>query len=120
MTASDLTTDVAAAKLRELFAEEGLDRRSAGLRVAVRAGGCSGFQYHLALDEPRDGDHVFDAEAVRLIVDADSLPFVSGSQLTWVESAAGSGYQIDNPNVVAGCGCGSSFHLEDEEASEVA
>jgi iron-sulfur cluster assembly accessory protein len=88
-----------------------------GLRVGVRGGGCSGFQYALALDEQRDDDHVFDDDGIRLLVDPASLQYVDGSQVDFTESLMGSGFEVNNPNVVAACGCGSSFRVADEEPS---
>jgi iron-sulfur cluster assembly protein len=109
-------TDIAAQKVQEFLAtQEGAG--SAGLRVGVRGGGCSGFQYALALDEQRDGDQVFEDHGIRLIVDAQSLQYVSGSVVDYKESLMGAGFEVNNPNVVAACGCGSSFRVADEDPS---
>ncbi len=89
----------------------------AGLRVGVKGGGCSGFQYALALDEQRDGDQVFEDRGIRLIVDEQSLQYVDGSVVDYTESLMGAGFEVKNPNVVAACGCGSSFRVADEEPS---
>jgi len=101
-------TDKAATKVKELMngqAEAG----TASLRVAVRGGGCSGFQYALAFDEQREGDEIFEHQDIRLIVDSESMPFVDGSEVDYVESLQGAGFAVNNPNVVASCGCGQSF-----------
>jgi len=108
-------TDIAAQKVGEFLS--GQEQAEAGLRVAVRGGGCSGFQYQLALDEQRDGDRVFEYEGIRIIVDEMSLRYVDGSTVDYTESLMGSGFQVNNPNVVAACGCGSSFRVKDEEPS---
>jgi iron-sulfur cluster assembly accessory protein len=108
-------TDVAAQKIGTLLSDE--EHASAGLRVAVRGGGCSGFQYQLALDEQRDGDLVFDHDGIRIIVDELSLRYVDGSTVDYTESLMGAGFQVENPNVVAACGCGSSFRVADEDPS---
>ena len=93
---------------------------TAGLRVGVRGGGCSGFQYQLAFDEQKDGDAIFEHSGLRLLVDNQSLPYVDGSTIDYVESLQGAGFQVNNPNVVAACGCGSSFRVaEDEQVSAV-
>ncbi len=89
----------------------------AGLRVGVKGGGCSGFQYALALDEQRDGDRVFEDRGIRLIVDEQSLTYVDGSVVDYTESLMGAGFEVKNPNVVAACGCGSSFRVADESPS---
>ena len=107
-------TDIAAQKVRGFL--EGQEE-SAGLRVAVRGGGCSGFQYALALDERRDGDQIFEHEGIPVLVDAASLQYVDGSEVDYTESLMGAGFQVNNPNVVAACGCGSSFRVADEEPS---
>jgi iron-sulfur cluster assembly protein len=106
-------TDIAAGKVRSFL--EGQD--TAGLRVGVRGGGCSGFQYALALDEPAEGDQIFDVEGIKVIVDEASLQYVDGSEVDYTESLMGAGFQVNNPNVVAACGCGSSFRVAEEEPS---
>jgi iron-sulfur cluster assembly protein len=109
-----------AEKVREFLSSQGLDDATAGLRVGVRGGGCSGFQYQLAFDEQKDGDAIFEHSGLRLLVDNQSLPYVDGSTIDYVDSLQGAGFQVINPNVVAACGCGSSFRVaEDEEVSAV-
>ncbi len=108
-------TDKGAEKVREFLAGQTVDVSNAGLRVAVRGGGCSGFQYQLAFDEARDEDRVFEDHGLKLLCDADSLPFVRGSVIDYEESLQGAGFKVNNPNVVAACGCGSSFRVADEE-----
>lgn len=108
-------TDIAARKVGEFL--EANDQADAGLRVAVKGGGCSGFQYQLALDEEREGDRTFDHDGIRIIVDEQSLVYVDGSTVDYTESLMGAGFQVSNPNVVAACGCGSSFRVADEEPS---
>ena len=105
----------AARKIRTLMAKQGIDE--GGLRVGVKGGGCSGFQYQLALDERHDGDEVFDFDGIRILVDEQSLRYVDGSTVDYTESLMGAGFQVNNPNVVAACGCGSSFRVADEEPS---
>ena len=112
-------TDKAAGKVKELMngqAETG----ESGLRVAIRGGGCSGFQYALAFDTQRDGDEVFEDHGLRILVDTPSLPYVRGAIVDYVEGLQGAGFKVDNPNVIAACGCGSSFRVaEEEEVSAV-
>ena len=116
-------TETGAEKVREFLSSQGLNE-TAGLRVGVRGGGCSGFQYQLAFDEQRDGDAIFEHSGLRLgvavLVDKVSMQFVFGSEVDYVEGLQGAGFQVNNPNVVAACGCGSSFRVaEDEEVSAV-
>ncbi len=108
-------TEDSATKVRDFLGAQGSDVDTAGLRVGVRGGGCSGFQYQLAFDQQRDGDVVFTDHGMKILVDAQSLAYVDGSTIEYVESLQGAGFQVVNPNVVAACGCGSSFRVADEE-----
>lgn len=108
-------TDKGAEKVREFLDAQQADVALAGLRVGVRGGGCSGFQYQLAFDEQRDSDLVFEDHGLKLLVDKESLQFVSGSIIDYQESLQGAGFKVENPNVVAACGCGSSFRVAEEE-----
>src|SRR5246127_5197974 len=113
-------SDKGAEKVQEFLASQQQDAALAGLRVGVRGGGCSGFQYQLAFDDQHEGDAVFEDHGLRILVDAQSLPYVDGSQIDYVDSLQGAGFQVNNPNVVAACGCGSSFRVaEEEEVSAV-
>jgi iron-sulfur cluster assembly accessory protein len=106
-------TDKAAVKIGELLGGQPEGGEQA-LRVAVRGGGCSGFQYALAFDKPKDEDHVFEVDGVAVVVDKVSMQFVFGSEVDYVEGLQGAGFQVNNPNVVAACGCGSSFQVKDD------
>ncbi len=114
-------TDKGAEKVREFLASQQADVSVAtgpsptGLRVGVRGGGCSGFQYQLAFDEQRESDVVFESHGLKLLVDGESLQFVRGSTIDYEESLQGAGFKVNNPNVVAACGCGSSFRVAEEE-----
>ena len=112
-------SELGAQKVREFLDAQGADAAMAGLRVGVRGGGCSGFQYQLAFDERRDDDIVFEDHGLKLLVDPQSLSYVDGSQIDYVDSLTGAGFQVVNPNVVAACGCGSSFRVKDEEEDAV-
>src|SRR5215210_2469136 len=112
-------TDKAAAKINELLGSAG-DAEAQALRVSVRGGGCSGFQYALALDQPKDDDHVFEHQGVAVVVDKVSMQFVFGSQVDYVDGLQGAGFVVNNPNVVAACGCGSSFQVREDAADSAA
>ncbi len=113
-------TDKGAEKVHAFLATQETGDQDAGLRVGVKGGGCSGFQYNLAFDQKRDGDEVFEFAGLKVYVDQPSLPYVRGSVIDYVESLQGAGFQVNNPNVVAACGCGSSFRVaEEEECSAV-
>ena len=108
-------SDKGAEKVHEFLAAQEADLSVAGLRVGVRGGGCSGFQYQLAFDEQREHDVVFESHGLKLLVDEESLQFVRGSTIDYEESLQGAGFKVSNPNVVAACGCGSSFRVAEEE-----
>jgi len=108
-------SDKGAEKVHEFLDSQQADVAMAGLRVGVRGGGCSGFQYQLAFDEQRDNDEVFESHGLKLLVDGDSLQYVRGSVIDFEESLQGAGFKVENPNVVAACGCGSSFRVAEEE-----
>jgi iron-sulfur cluster assembly protein len=111
-------TDKAVEKIGELLGGQD-EAETQALRVAVRGGGCSGFQYALAFDRAKEDDHVFEVEGVAVVVDKVSMQFVFGSEVDYVEGLQGAGFQVNNPNVVAACGCGSSFQVK-EDAAEAA
>ncbi len=101
-------TPRAAEQVAEIADREG--RPGAGLRVAVDAGGCSGFQYRFALeDTAQEDDLVIDAGAARVFVDQVSLDLLAGSELDWNEALIGAHFTVKNPQAVSGCGCGASF-----------
>ena len=105
-------SDKAAEKLQELLASQ--DDTEQALRVAVRGGGCSGFQYAFVLDKRKDDDHVFEHNGISVLVDKVSMQFVFGSEVDYVEGLQGAGFAVNNPNVVAACGCGSSFQVKED------
>lgn len=101
-------TSAAAAKVRELIAEEG--NPALKLRVYIQGGGCSGFQYGFEFDEAsEDGDVAVVTDQVTLLVDPLSLQYLQGATVDYVESLHGAQFTIRNPNARSTCGCGSSF-----------
>jgi iron-sulfur cluster assembly accessory protein len=103
-------TEAGAVEVKKFMAgEEGLPE-TAGLRVRVVPGGCSGFQYSLNIEEDsRQGDFILDAHGVRLFVDMFSAQYLNGVKIDYVTGVMGSGFTFTNPNATGGCGCGSSF-----------
>ncbi len=93
------------------LAEIGAAAQGKALRVAVEGGGCSGFQYEITLDEPRDDDLVLKGEGETVVVDTVSLPFLAGATIDFTDELIGARFAIDNPNATSSCGCGSSFSL---------
>ena len=103
-------TPAAAAQVRQVFASEGAPAETAGLRVGVMPGGCSGFKYALNVeDAPAGDDNVIESEGVRLFVDGFSGQYLNGVTIDYVVTMQSSGFTFDNPNATGGCGCGTSF-----------
>ena len=103
-------TPLAATKVQEFLKQNG--RPEAALRVRVVGGGCSGFQYQLALDDQAaDGDEVFEHAGVQLYVDPRSHLYLDGCEIDYVEDIMGSGFRFNNPNSTGSCGCGESFQV---------
>jgi iron-sulfur cluster assembly protein len=92
------------------FMEEQGAATTAGLRVAVLPGGCSGFQYGLNIeDEAQDDDEILESNGIKLFVDPFSGQYLDGVEIDYVTTMMGSGFTFKNPNASGGCGCGSSF-----------
>jgi iron-sulfur cluster assembly accessory protein len=106
-------TETAARKIQELMAAEP-EGEVGVLRVAIQGGGCSGFQYALGFDRgPQDGDNEIESNGVRVVIDPFSAPYLVGSEIDFVDALMGAGFAINNPNVQAACGCGSSFQAKE-------
>jgi iron-sulfur cluster assembly accessory protein len=103
-------TDSAVVEIKKFMeSEEGLPE-TAGLRVRVVPGGCSGFQYSLNIEEEsRQGDFILDEKGVKLFVDMFSAQYLNGVQIDYVTGVMGSGFTFTNPNATGSCGCGTSF-----------
>jgi iron-sulfur cluster assembly accessory protein len=111
-------TESAAAKVRELMAEEP-EGEATVLRVAVQGGGCSGFEYALGFDSgAQEGDHELDAFGVPVVVDPHSAPYLQGTEIDFLDGLQG-GFAINNPNVSSACGCGHSFQVEEGAEGEM-
>src|SRR4051812_31168630 len=103
-------TPRAAEEVQKFIVQEQVPAESAGLRVSVLPGGCSGFKYSLNIEErPLEDDMVAEINGVRVFVDGFSAPYLSGITIDYVTSMQGSGFTFSNPNATGGCGCGSSF-----------
>jgi len=100
----------AAARIQKLRDERATPE--AGLRVAVRGGGCSGLTYAIEWAEgPRERDKLFERDGVRVFVDPKSYLYLMGSELTYEETLMASGFKLQNPLVKTACGCGESFSI---------
>jgi len=101
-------TDRAFARLAEIAEDQGAAQV---LRVAVSGGGCSGFQYEIALGEPGAEDLVLEGAGQKVVIDPVSLPFLASATIDWSDELIGARFVIDNPNASSSCGCGISFTL---------
>lgn len=100
-------SSAAALRIKQVVAGE---PAQAGLRVAVEGGGCSGFQYNIAVAPAPDAeDTIIERDGARLFIDPVSLPFLLGSEVDWVEELIGASFKVKNPNATSSCGCGVSF-----------
>ena len=103
-------TERAAARIAEIVAADG---RDAALRVAVLAGGCSGFQYRFELDQvPQPDDLIIERAGAKVVVDPASLDLLTGSELDFTDELMGSHFAVRNPNAKSACGCGTSFSTD--------
>ena len=103
-------TGRAAEEVHKFITQEQVPSETAGLRVSVLPGGCSGFKYSLNIEErPLEDDMVAEVNGVRVFVDGFSAQYLTGVTFDYVSSMQGSGFTFTNPNATGGCGCGSSF-----------
>jgi iron-sulfur cluster insertion protein len=103
-------TERAAARIAEIVAAEG---NAAALRVAVLAGGCSGFQYRFELDaDTQPDDLVIEKAGAKVLVDPVSLELLAGGELDFSDELMGSFFAVRNPNAKSACGCGTSFSVD--------
>lgn len=101
-------TESAAKRVQQFLEKE----EQAALRLGVRKTGCSGWAYTVELDsEIDDSDHVFEDQGIKVVVDADSLPYLAGSRIDFVADGLNRTFKFDNPNATEECGCGESFTI---------
>jgi iron-sulfur cluster assembly accessory protein len=110
-------TTAAADKVKGILEQEKENIPSGGLRIYVQGGGCSGFSYGMVLDQATDGDQIFEAQGVKVIIDAMSLKYLEGAEVDYKEDLMGGGFAIRNPNATSTCGCGHSFSAGGEGGS---
>jgi iron-sulfur cluster assembly accessory protein len=118
LTATPLVslTEAAAAKIKQLLAEE---TEVEVLRIAIQGGGCSGFQYGLGFDTgAAEGDLELEQHGVTVVIDPFSAPYLQGAEVDYVDSIQAAGFAVNNPNAVASCGCGHSFQVAEGEEPE--
>jgi len=104
----------AAEKVRELLSEHA-DQSESALRLAVRSGCCSGYQYALDFDRARSDDQAISNEGVTILIDPQTAPLVRGSKIDFVLDLHHSGFKVENPNASSTCRCGESFEVDQEQ-----
>lgn len=107
-------TSRAAEELAKLLASRAKSPES-GLRLAVRRGGCAGWQYEMNVADPEPGDVVVESGGARLIVAGDSTERLKGCEVDYSDDLTDAGFKVLNPNAARSCGCGTSFEAADEE-----
>jgi iron-sulfur cluster assembly accessory protein len=109
MTAAVSISERAARRIGEILKSEG---NGAMLRISVEGGGCSGFQYKFDVERAKaEDDLVIERDSAVVLVDPASVPFLSGSEVDFVDDLIGSSFRVHNPNATAACGCGTSFSI---------
>ena len=109
--ANIVITLTAADEIQRLLKENQLPD-TAGVRVGVKGGGCSGFSYSLNFDhKPASGDVILEESGVRLFCDPKSMLYLNGTKLDYTDGLQGRGFQFINPNATSTCGCGESFSV---------
>ncbi len=105
-----ILTERAVEEVRKFIAAEAVPVETAGLRVSVMPGGCSGFKYSLNIEEHSlEDDVVMEINSVRVFVDGFSMQYLNGVTVDYTTSMQGSGFTFTNPTATGGCGCGTSF-----------
>ena len=103
-----ILTDAAIEKVKSMMAKEGKD--GFALRVGVVTGGCAGLSYEMKFQKnPYDNDKTSEQNGLRIIVNEESVPFLQGIQVDYIDTLKESGFKYRNPNASSSCGCGTSF-----------
>lgn len=106
-------TSKAAEELGKLLASRA-NSTDSGLRLAVRRGGCAGWQYEMKVADPEPGDVVVESGGARVIIAADSTGRLQGCEIDYSDDLTDAGFKIHNPQAARSCGCGTSFEAADE------
>jgi iron-sulfur cluster assembly protein len=109
-------TEAAASAIQDMLAKRELVDHA--LRVFISGGGCSGYQYGMALEgEVRPSDFITEQFGVKVVIDDVSSNYLHGAVIDYVDDIMGSGFKIENPNAVSTCGCGHSFNTSESAAA---
>lgn len=109
-------TDKAATELGALLARKAKTPES-GLRLAVRRGGCAGWQYEMKVGEPEENDLLIESGGARVIVAADSVERLDGCEIDFSDDLSDAGFKVNNPKAARSCGCGTSFEIAGDKTS---
>ena len=106
-----MLTKKAEDKVKEIMSEQ--PEPYAGLRIQVVGGGCSGFSYRMGFDKNFNdqSDAIFEFDGLKVFVDKQSLLYMDGSEVDYIDGLHGAGFKFNNPNSTGSCGCGSSFSV---------
>ncbi len=104
-------TPTAVQEVKRLMGEE--PAPNLALRLGVKGGGCSGFSYHMGLEEstPKQYDSILETEGIKILIDAKSLLYLDGTTVDFKTSLMGGGFEFQNPLAKKSCGCGHSFSV---------
>lgn len=109
---TDKSVTISDAAARRIASILGSAPEKQALRVSVEGGGCSGFSYKFDLvEEQQDDDLVLERDKAKVLIDQLSLVYMEGSEIDFIDNLLGQSFQINNPNAVASCGCGTSFSI---------
>lgn len=103
-----IITDTAIKQLKRIKEEQNISDEY-GLRIGVKGGGCSGFQYILGFDEQKDKDAVYEISGMKVLMEKSHGIYLLGMEIDWVEGLNNRGFSFNNPNATDTCGCGTSF-----------
>ena len=100
-------TENAAIKVKQLLEKE--NKKDYGLRVGVVSGGCSSYMYDIGFEKaPKENDKVIEEKGVKIFINPESISFMKGSTIDYMQALQNAGFKINNPNVKSTCGCGHS------------
>ena len=105
---SVVITETAAREINSIMGQQSLDRETTRLRVGVKGGGCSGFQYDFSFDKSIEKD---DLKFENILIDKASADLLKGSEVDYVSELIGDSFKVSNPQSKSSCGCGVSFSL---------
>lgn len=113
-------TDDAAKWIGIFMNDQKLSPADFAFRIGVKAGGCSGYEYVMRMDKPKEKDVIFEHGGSRVVVDEKSLNLLNGSTLHFIMKYQGAGFTIMSPKVAAACGCGSSVSFKKDDPQSTA